>query len=199
MLRNRACSGRWVGALQRADVSICIICPASAPRCECRWPCCFSGAIGGRQRPVTTKQPYRQGMAVPVGFKGAKPMPKVGWAVTAEAAPVAAPYDRHGQRVTEDVRVVRCGSGQPGRSAARYALRRVRAARAVARRAGAVVVCDTPKLWCGSARLARSARHRHFNYRHNVACCTAAANTGGNSATGWVDAIASRTEPSASC
>ena len=52
-------------------------------------------------------------VTLPVGFKGAKPMPKVGWAVTAEAAPVAAPYDRHGQRVTEDVRVVRWTAASP--------------------------------------------------------------------------------------
>lgn len=42
-------------------------------------------------------------VSVPPGFRGAKPMPKPGWAITLRRAPLAEPYDSHGRRVTEDV------------------------------------------------------------------------------------------------
>lgn len=40
---------------------------------------------------------------LPVGFRGAKPMPKPGWALSLQRAPLAEPYESHGKRVTEDV------------------------------------------------------------------------------------------------
>ena len=43
---------------------------------------------------------------VPKGLQGAKPMPKAGWTLSTEVAPLAAPYDSHGQRITEDVAAI---------------------------------------------------------------------------------------------
>lgn len=40
---------------------------------------------------------------LPEGFKGAKPMPKAGWRLSVQRAPLAQPYDNHGKRVTDDV------------------------------------------------------------------------------------------------
>jgi uncharacterized protein YcnI len=40
---------------------------------------------------------------LPAGFRGAKPMPKPGWALSVQKAPLAQPYESHGRRVTEDV------------------------------------------------------------------------------------------------
>lgn len=40
---------------------------------------------------------------LPAGFRGAKPMPKAGWALSLRKAALAQPYDSHGRRVTEDV------------------------------------------------------------------------------------------------
>jgi uncharacterized protein YcnI len=40
---------------------------------------------------------------VPADFRGAKPMPKAGWALEVRRAPLAQPYESHGRRVTEDV------------------------------------------------------------------------------------------------
>jgi uncharacterized protein YcnI len=40
---------------------------------------------------------------IPPGFRGAKPMPKAGWAITIRRAPLAQPYDDHGRRVADEV------------------------------------------------------------------------------------------------
>jgi periplasmic copper chaperone A len=48
----------------------------------------------------------RVAVQIPDGFRGAKPMPKPGWTVTAESAKLATPYDDHGKPVTQDVRRV---------------------------------------------------------------------------------------------
>ena len=40
---------------------------------------------------------------VPAGFKGAKPMPKPGWALAIRREPLAQPYTSHGKTITEDV------------------------------------------------------------------------------------------------
>lgn len=40
---------------------------------------------------------------ISAGFRGAKPMPKAGWALTIEQAPLAQPYESHGRKVSEDV------------------------------------------------------------------------------------------------
>ena len=40
---------------------------------------------------------------VPAGFRGAKPMPKPGWTVSVERAPLAQPYESHSRQVTDDV------------------------------------------------------------------------------------------------
>lgn len=40
---------------------------------------------------------------LPAGFRGAKPMPKPGWTLTLQRAPLAQPYESHGRKVTEDV------------------------------------------------------------------------------------------------
>ncbi|WP_310460010.1 YcnI family protein [Sphaerotilus sp.] len=40
---------------------------------------------------------------VPAGFKGAKPMPKPGWALSIRREPLAQPYTSHGKTVTDDV------------------------------------------------------------------------------------------------
>ena len=43
---------------------------------------------------------------IPVGFQGAKPYPKAGWAPTTKTGQLAKPYDSHGKQITEDVTVV---------------------------------------------------------------------------------------------
>jgi periplasmic copper chaperone A len=40
---------------------------------------------------------------IPVGFQGAKPMPKAGWALQTKTEKLATPYDNHGKQITEDV------------------------------------------------------------------------------------------------
>ncbi|MCZ8253321.1 MAG: YcnI family protein [Hylemonella sp.] len=40
---------------------------------------------------------------IPAGVRGAKPMPKAGWTLTTQRAPLAQPYDNHGKTVREDV------------------------------------------------------------------------------------------------
>jgi uncharacterized protein YcnI len=40
---------------------------------------------------------------IPAGVRGAKPMPKAGWALSTKRAPLAQPYDNHGKTVREDV------------------------------------------------------------------------------------------------
>jgi uncharacterized protein YcnI len=40
---------------------------------------------------------------VPAGFRGAKPMPKPGWTLQTQRAPLAQPYESHGRRITDDV------------------------------------------------------------------------------------------------
>ena len=44
---------------------------------------------------------------VPAGFQGAKPQPKVGWAIATRKAKLAAPYSSHGKTVTDDVMELR--------------------------------------------------------------------------------------------
>jgi len=40
---------------------------------------------------------------LPAGLRGAKPMPKAGWALAIRKAPLAQPYDSHGRSITDDV------------------------------------------------------------------------------------------------
>ena len=40
---------------------------------------------------------------LPVGVRGAKPMPKAGWTLSTKRATLAQPYDNHGKTVREDV------------------------------------------------------------------------------------------------
>ncbi|MEY4752515.1 MAG: hypothetical protein RJA44_190 [Pseudomonadota bacterium] len=40
---------------------------------------------------------------IPAGFKGAKPMPKPGWALSIRRDKLAQPYSSHGKQITEDV------------------------------------------------------------------------------------------------
>jgi uncharacterized protein YcnI len=40
---------------------------------------------------------------IPAGFRGAKPMPKAGWALTVRRATLAEPYEDHGRQVVDDV------------------------------------------------------------------------------------------------
>lgn len=40
---------------------------------------------------------------LPAGFRGAKPMPKPGWALSITRAPLAQPYESHGRRIVDDV------------------------------------------------------------------------------------------------
>lgn len=40
---------------------------------------------------------------IPASFKGAKPMPKPGWALSTKSAKLDKPYDDHGRQVTKDV------------------------------------------------------------------------------------------------
>lgn len=48
--------------------------------------------------------PTRQiSVRLPAGFRGAKPMPKAGWAVTVRRAALAEPYESHGQKFSDDV------------------------------------------------------------------------------------------------
>ncbi len=43
---------------------------------------------------------------VPDSVRGAKPMPKAGWTLTAPRVPLAQPYELHGKRITDDVREI---------------------------------------------------------------------------------------------
>jgi periplasmic copper chaperone A len=43
---------------------------------------------------------------IPAGFRGAKPMPKAGWALTTKAEPLAVPYTSHGKVVSEEVAII---------------------------------------------------------------------------------------------
>jgi uncharacterized protein YcnI len=40
---------------------------------------------------------------VPAGFRGAKPMPKPGWDISIQRAPLAQPYESHGRKISDDV------------------------------------------------------------------------------------------------
>ncbi len=40
---------------------------------------------------------------MPTGFRGAKPMPKAGWALSIERGPLSEPYDSHGRKISDDV------------------------------------------------------------------------------------------------
>ncbi len=40
---------------------------------------------------------------IPEGFAGAKPMPKPGWTLDIQRAPLARPYESHGRKVSDDV------------------------------------------------------------------------------------------------
>lgn len=40
---------------------------------------------------------------LPAGFRGAKPMPKAGWALSTRVEKLAKPYTSHGKQITEDV------------------------------------------------------------------------------------------------
>lgn len=40
---------------------------------------------------------------VPAGFRGAKPMPKAGWVLSIDRAPLAEPYESHGRKISDDV------------------------------------------------------------------------------------------------
>lgn len=40
---------------------------------------------------------------LPVGFQGAKPMPKAGWALVTKIVKLDKPYDSHGKQITQDV------------------------------------------------------------------------------------------------
>ena len=42
-------------------------------------------------------------VTVPAGVRGAKPMPKAGWALNVRTAPLAQPYESHGRTISEDV------------------------------------------------------------------------------------------------
>jgi periplasmic copper chaperone A len=43
---------------------------------------------------------------VPESMRGAKPMPKAGWSLTAPRVPLAQPYELHGKRIADDVREI---------------------------------------------------------------------------------------------
>lgn len=43
---------------------------------------------------------------VPESLRGAKPMPKAGWTLTAPRVPLAQAYESHGKRISEDVREI---------------------------------------------------------------------------------------------
>lgn len=42
-------------------------------------------------------------VAIPAGFRGAKPMPKAGWTLAIKQAPLAEPYESHGRRIDTGV------------------------------------------------------------------------------------------------
>lgn len=42
-------------------------------------------------------------VAVPAGFRGARPMPKAGWDIIIRRDPLARPHDNHGRRAADDV------------------------------------------------------------------------------------------------
>lgn len=50
---------------------------------------------------------------VPAGFKGAKPMPKSGWALAVVKTKLAQPYDNHGTPVIEDVSEITWTASSP--------------------------------------------------------------------------------------
>ena len=46
-------------------------------------------------------------ITLPAGLRGAKPMPKPGWALSVRRAPLAQPYDSHGKPVTDEAAEIR--------------------------------------------------------------------------------------------
>ena len=54
-------------------------------------------------------------VSLPAGLRGAKPMPKPGWTLTLQRAPLATPYTSHGKTVTDDVVEVSWTAG-PGQA-----------------------------------------------------------------------------------
>ncbi|MCV2370525.1 YcnI family copper-binding membrane protein [Roseateles oligotrophus] len=42
-------------------------------------------------------------VTLPAGFRGAKPMPKAGWALELKREKLSKPYDSHGRQIVEDV------------------------------------------------------------------------------------------------
>lgn len=71
----------------------------------------YQVAPAGRSYKATFKvghgcgnSPTRQiAVDIPAGVRGAKPMPKPGWALDVQRARLATPYTSHGRTVTEDV------------------------------------------------------------------------------------------------
>lgn len=57
---------------------------------------------------------------LPAGFRGAKPMPKAGWVLAVQRAPLVQPFESQGRRITNDVVQItwRASSPQPAAPAA---------------------------------------------------------------------------------
>lgn len=52
-------------------------------------------------------------VAIPPGFKGAKPMPKQGWVLTTRVEKLAVPYTSHGKTIAQDVAEVTWTAATP--------------------------------------------------------------------------------------
>jgi uncharacterized protein YcnI len=51
---------------------------------------------------------------IPSGFQGAKPMPKPGWVLDIQRAPLATPYETHGRKISDDVVEITWRASSPG-------------------------------------------------------------------------------------
>jgi uncharacterized protein YcnI len=92
-------------------IAFCIVAPAAAASAQAHVSLEVPQATAGAGYKAVLRVTHGcQGTAthtvvvrLPAGFRGAKPMPKAGWAIDIQRAPLAKPYQSHGRTVSDDV------------------------------------------------------------------------------------------------
>lgn len=87
-----------IAGLSLATVQAHVVLEEPAALAGSSYRASFRVGHGCAGSPTTGIQVY-----LPAGVRGAKPMPKTGWALTTRRAPLAQPYESHGKTVHEDV------------------------------------------------------------------------------------------------
>lgn len=87
-----------IAGLSLATVQAHVVLEEPAALAGSSYRASFRVGHGCAGSPTTGIQVY-----LPAGVRGAKPMPKAGWALTTRRAPLAQPYESHGKTVREDV------------------------------------------------------------------------------------------------